>query len=85
MWYLRQKHRAEFAGTDQRDPDWFAGHATVIEEAMKVHGGPPFFYSTSFGSSPSGTSAESILRIWLWHSELELASSREYREYLLMT
>ena len=37
--HLRQKHRAEFAGADQRDANRFAGSAAGVEEVMKVHGG----------------------------------------------
>jgi hypothetical protein len=39
MRHLRQEHRAEFAGADQRDADWFSGSAAGVEEAMKIHGG----------------------------------------------
>ena len=37
--HLRQEHRAEFSGADQRDADRFAGREAGVEEAMKVHGG----------------------------------------------
>ncbi len=35
--YLRQKHRAEFSGTDQRDANRLAGRMAGVEEAVKVH------------------------------------------------
>ncbi len=39
--HLRQKHRAELAGTDQRDTDRLAGGRAGLEEAEEVHGGCP--------------------------------------------
>ncbi len=36
--HLRQKHRAEFAGADQRDTDRLAGGRAGLEEAEEVHG-----------------------------------------------
>jgi hypothetical protein len=36
--HLRQEHRAEFAGADQRDADRFAGFAAGVEEVGEVHG-----------------------------------------------
>ena len=33
--HLRQEHRAEFAGADQRDADGFAGGAAGVEEVMR--------------------------------------------------
>ncbi len=41
MRHLRQEHRTEFAGADQRDADRLAGGAARIEQMMKVHGGDP--------------------------------------------
>ena len=38
MRHLRQEHRAEFAGADQRDADGFAGGMAGGEEAVEVHG-----------------------------------------------
>ena len=35
--HLRQKHRAEFSGADQRDANRLAGRKAGVEEAMKVH------------------------------------------------
>ena len=36
--HLRQKHRAELAGADQRDANRFAGRAAGVEEMGEVHG-----------------------------------------------
>ncbi|MGY4438563.1 hypothetical protein ACVW04_001345 [Bradyrhizobium sp. LM2.3] len=36
--YLRQKHRAEFSGADQRDTDGLAGGSAGLEKAEEVHG-----------------------------------------------
>ena len=36
--HLRQEHRAELAGADQRDADGFAGGVAGGEEAVEVHG-----------------------------------------------
>src|SRR5882724_52440 len=38
MRHLRQEHRAELAGADQRDADRLAGGVAGGEEAIKVHG-----------------------------------------------
>ena len=35
--HLRQKHRAELAGTDQRDVNGFAGREADVEQVRKVH------------------------------------------------
>ena len=35
--HLRQEHRAEFSGADQRDANRLAGRKAGVEEAMKVH------------------------------------------------
>ncbi len=37
MRHLRQEHRAEFSGADQRDANRLAGRKAGVEEAMKVH------------------------------------------------
>ncbi len=37
--HLRQEHRAELAGADQRDANRLAGREAGVEEVMKVHGG----------------------------------------------
>jgi hypothetical protein len=39
MRYLRQKHRAEFAGADQGDADGLSSGKTGVEQMMKIHGG----------------------------------------------
>jgi len=38
MRHLRQKHRTEFSGADQRDVNRFSGRAAGVEQTMKVHG-----------------------------------------------
>ena len=38
MRHLRQKHRAEFSGADQRDTNRLAGGRAGLEEAEEVHG-----------------------------------------------
>ena len=38
MRHLRQKHRAEFSGADQRDTDGLAGGHAGLEKAVEVHG-----------------------------------------------
>ena len=35
--HLRQEHRAEFSGADQRDANRLAGRSAGVEEVMKVH------------------------------------------------
>jgi hypothetical protein len=42
MRHLRQEHRAELAGADQRDADRLAGLMAGVEKAKKVHGSDPF-------------------------------------------
>jgi hypothetical protein len=37
VWHLRQEHRAEFSGADQRDANRLAGRKAGAEEAVKVH------------------------------------------------
>ena len=37
MRHLRQKHRAEFAGADQRDAHRFAGGGARLQQVMEVH------------------------------------------------
>ena len=37
MRHLRQEHRAELAGADQRDTDRLAGGAAGVEEMMEIH------------------------------------------------
>ena len=40
MRHLREEHRAEFAGADQRDANRLSGGEAGIEQTMKVHEGP---------------------------------------------
>ena len=36
-WNLRQIHRAEFASTDQADPDWIARGDALLQETIEIH------------------------------------------------
>src|SRR5215212_9282583 len=54
--HLRQKHRAEFSGADQRDADRLAGRKAGVEEAMKVHGRNP---TSKIDCEPCGVSISS--------------------------
>jgi hypothetical protein len=38
MRHLRQEHRTEFSGADQRDANRLSGRKAGVEETMKVHG-----------------------------------------------
>jgi hypothetical protein len=58
MRYLRQEHRAEFSGADQRDADRLAGCKPGVEEAMKVHGRNPI----GLMRVPDAVQRETLLR-----------------------
>src|SRR6476469_191618 len=69
MRHLRQKHRAEFSGADQRDLNRFPGRAAGVEQAMKVHG-RYMSYLSSFRGAPLGARPESILTVVIVDSGL---------------
>src|SRR6266567_1738488 len=65
MRHLRQKHRAELAGADQRDVNRFSGLAAGVEQTMKVHGGDPIRLSRHSGT-----------RVFAWTRNLEMIGAR---------